>query len=72
MSFSNPRQPLPRGRSGPTVFAVMEQWAIPDNGDRGITLEAIHATRQGAEANLSPADPSGLRERFVVSVEVQL
>jgi hypothetical protein len=54
------------------VYVVMESWAVPDDGDWDIDIEAVHASREGAEGNLTPGRDGGggARERYILEMEV--
>ena len=62
------------------VWVVMEQLAIFDGDDGDIDLAAVHASREGAEGNLTVTEEnaggckgpfrSGSRERYIMEMEV--
>lgn len=57
------------------VWVVMEQYVTDDDGDWATEIEAVHATKEGAEGNLTPdyaktGHLSGTRERFIVEMDV--
>jgi hypothetical protein len=49
------------------VWAVMERWAVSDDGNDDVDIEAVHLSEAGANANLVPSYSN--RERYVVEME---
>jgi hypothetical protein len=57
------------------VWVVLDQLATPDGDDGDVDLAAVHASREGAEANLTPDGSHGAksdspRQRFAVEMEL--
>lgn len=57
------------------VWVVMDQLLFDDDGNSDVDIAAVHASREGAEANLVPDETAGMmftspRERYVVEMEL--
>lgn len=54
------------------VFVVMEEYPEDDDGDYNREIEAVHASRPGAESNLTPEvnEPGYRRKRYIVEMEL--
>lgn len=56
------------------VWVVMEQLVEDDDGDSDVGLAAVHASHEGAKANLTPdgwcGSKGGPHERYIVEMEV--
>lgn len=57
------------------VWVILEQFSVDDDGDFAVELIAVHASEEGAEADLIPDYATsghswGSRERYVVEMDV--
>ena len=51
-----------------TVYVVMSAYEQDDDGDWDRDIAAVHATREGAEADL--VEPTEWLERYIVEMEL--
>jgi len=63
---------LAKGGNASKVHVVMEEYPEDDDGDYNRDVEAVHASREGAEANLTPeiSTVGYSRVRYIVEMEL--